>query len=91
MFKHPFFFKIQRLIKKGVEAKGMVHAIIEFAEFATSLTPSKKDDEVVAKLKKAMEKVEDEVKSLSSKADKVKEVVKEVEDVKKAVKKATKK
>ena len=38
-----------------------------------------------------MEKVEDEVKTLSSKAAKVKEVVKEVEDVKKAVKKATKK
>ena len=62
----------------------MVKAIIEFGEFATSLTPSKKDDEVVAKLKKAMQNVEDEVSSVVAKA---KEVEKKVKAVKKAVKK----
>jgi len=36
-------FKILRkFIKRLVEKKGMIDAIIEYAEFATSLTPSKK-------------------------------------------------
>ena len=69
---------------RRVEKKGIVKAIIEFGEFATSLTPSKKDDEVVAKLKKAMQNVEDEVNSVVAKA---KEVEKKVKAVKKAVKK----
>ena len=75
---------LQKFIKKLVEKKGMVKAIIEFGEFATSLTPSKKDDEVVAKLKKAMQNVEDEVNSVVAKA---KEVEKKVKAVNKAVKK----
>ena len=71
-------FKIARkFVKRLVAQKGMVESIIEYAEFATSLTPSKKDDEVVAKVKKALSSVEDEVKK----------AVKKVKAVKKAVKK----
>ena len=78
------FRLLSKFVKKLVEKKGMVKAIIEFGEFATSLTPSKKDDEVIAKLKKAMQNVEDEVNSVVAKA-------KEVEKKAKAVKKAAKK
>ena len=70
------FRLLQKFIKRLVEKKGMVHAIIEYAEFATSLTPSKKDDAVVAKVKKALENVEDEVKKVVKKAKAVKKAVK---------------
>ena len=70
-------FKIARkFVKRLVAQKGMVDAIIEYAEFATSLTPSKKDDAVVAKVKKALENVEDEVKKVVKKAKAVKKAVK---------------
>ena len=78
-------FKILGKFIKGLIAKkGMVKAIIEYAEFATSLTPSKKADEVVAKLKKAMQGVEDEV---SKATKKVKEIEKAAKTVKKVLKK----
>jgi len=70
-------FKIARkFVKRLVAQKGMVESIIEYAEFATSLTPSKKDDEVVAKVKKALANVEDEVKKVVKKAKAVKKAVK---------------
>ena len=70
-------FKIVRkFIQRLVAQKGMVEAIIEYAEFATSMTPSKKDDEVVAKVKKALANVEDEVKKVAKKARAVKKAVK---------------
>jgi hypothetical protein len=70
-------FKIARkFVKRLVAQKGMVESIIEYAEFATSLTPSKKDDAVVAKVKKALENVEDEVKKVVKKAKAVKKAVK---------------
>ena len=74
---------LRKFIKRLVEKKGMVDAIIEYAEFATSLTSSTKDDEVVAKLKKALAGVEDEVTKVVKKA-------KAVEKKAKAVKKALK-
>ena len=67
---------VRRFIKRLVAKKGMVEAIIEYAEFATSLTRSKKDDAVVAKVKKALENVEDEVKKVVKKAKAVKKAVK---------------
>ena len=67
---------VRRFIKRLVAKKGMVEAIIEYAEFATSLTPSKKDDAVVAKVKKALENVEDEVKKVVKKAKALKKAVK---------------
>ena len=67
---------VRRFIKRLVAKKGMVEAIIEYAEFATSLTPSKKDDAGVAKVKKALENVEDEVKKVVKKAKAVKKAVK---------------
>jgi uncharacterized protein YdcH (DUF465 family) len=67
---------LRRFIKRLVEKKGMVDAVIEYAEFATSLTPSEKDDEVVAKVKKALLNVEDEVKKVVKKAKAVKKAVK---------------
>ena len=70
-------FKIVRkFIQRLVAQKGMVESIIEYAEFATSLTPSKKDDAVVAKVKKALANVEDEVKKVAKKARAVKKAVK---------------
>lgn len=70
-------FKIVRkFIQRLVAQKGMVEAIIEYAEFATSMTPSKKDDAVVAKLKKALANVEDEVKKVAKKAKAVKKAIK---------------
>ena len=54
----------------------MVKAVVEFGEFATSLTPSKKDDEVISKLKKALEGVEDEVTKVVKKAKAVKKALK---------------
>jgi len=70
-------FKIVRkFIQRLVAQKGMVEAIIEYAEFATSMTPSKKDDAVVAKLKKALANVEDEVKKVAKKAKAIKKAVK---------------
>tara|TARA_R100001530_G_scaffold47288_1_gene35607 strand:- start:762 stop:992 length:231 start_codon:yes stop_codon:yes gene_type:complete len=70
-------FKIVRkFIQRLVAQKGMVEAIIEYAEFATSMTPSKKDDEVVAKVKKALANVEDEVKKVAKKAKAVKKAIK---------------
>tara|TARA_R100000808_G_scaffold23732_1_gene53089 strand:+ start:1070 stop:1297 length:228 start_codon:yes stop_codon:yes gene_type:complete len=70
------FRLLQKFIKRLVEKKGMVHAIIEYAEFATSLTPSEKDDEVVAKVKKALVNVEDEVNKVTTKAKAVKKALK---------------
>jgi hypothetical protein len=70
------FKLLRRFIQRLVAQKGMVEAIIEYAEFATSLTPSKKDDAVVAKVKKALENVEDEVKKVVKKAKAVKKAVK---------------
>jgi predicted transcriptional regulator len=70
------FKLLRRFIQRLVAKKGMVEAIIEYAEFATSLTPSKKDDAVVAKVKKALENVEDEVKKVVKKAKAVKKAVK---------------
>ena len=75
---------LKKFIAKLVAKKGMVTAVVEFAEFATSLTPSKKDDEVVAKLKKAMDGVEDEVTLVMKK---VKAIEKKASSVKKALKK----
>ena len=70
-------FKIVRkFIQRLVAQKGMVEAIIEYAEFATSMTPSKKDDAVVAKVKKALADVEDEVKKVAKKAKAVKKAIK---------------
>ena len=59
---------LRKFIKRLVEKKGMVDAIIEYAEFATSLTPSEKDDAVVEKVKKALANAEDEVKKVVKKA-----------------------
>jgi hypothetical protein len=70
------FRMLRRFIQRLVAKKGMVEAIIEYAEFATSMTPSKKDDEVVAKLKKALANVEDEVKKVAKKAKAIKKAVK---------------
>ena len=70
------FKLLRRFIQRLVAKKGMVEAIIEYAEFATSMTPSKKDDAVVAKVKKALENVEDEVKKVVKKAKAVKKAVK---------------
>jgi len=70
------FKLLRRFIQRLVAKKGMVEAIIEYAEFATSLTPSKKDDAVVAKVKKALANVEDEVKKVVKKAKAVKKAVK---------------
>lgn len=70
------FRVLRRFIKRLVEKRGMVHAIVEYAEFATSLTPSEKDDEVVAKVKKALSNVEDEVTKVVTKAKSVKKALK---------------
>ena len=70
------FRLLRKFIQRLVAKKGMVEAIIEYAEFATSLTPSKKDDAVVAKVKKALANVEDEVKKVAKKARAVKKAVK---------------
>ena len=70
------FKLLRRFIQRLVAKKGMVEAIIEYAEFATSMTPSKKDDAAVAKVKKALENVEDEVKKVVKKAKAVKKAVK---------------
>ncbi len=70
------FRVLRRFIQRLVERKGMIHAIIEYAEFATSLTPSEKDDEVVAKVKKALENAEDEVTKVVKKAKSVKKALK---------------
>jgi hypothetical protein len=70
------FRLLQKFIKGIIKKKGMVKAIVEYAEYATSLTPSKKDDEVVAKVKKALEGVEDEVNKVVKKAKAVKKAVK---------------
>jgi len=70
------FRLLQKFIKGIIKKKGMVKAIIEYAEYATSLTPSKKDDEVVAKVKKALEGAEDEVNKVVKKAKAVKKAVK---------------
>ena len=67
---------VRRFIQRLVAKKGMVEAIIEYADFATSLTPSKKDDAVVAKVRKALENVEDEVNKVVKKAKAVKKAVK---------------
>ena len=67
---------LRKFIKRLVEKKGMVAAIIEYAEFATSLTPSEKDDAVVEKVKKALANAEDEVKKVVKKAKAVKKAVK---------------
>ena len=67
---------LRKFIKRLVEKKGMVDAIIEYAEFATSLTPSEKDDAVVEKVKKALANAEDEVKKVVKKAKAVKKAVK---------------
>ena len=67
---------VRRFIQRLVAKKGMVEAIIEYADFATSLTPSKKDDAVVAKVRKALENAEDEVKKVVKKAKAVKKAVK---------------
>jgi len=70
-------FKILRkFIKRLVEKKGMIDAIIEYAEFATSLTPSEKDDAVVAKVKAALEGAEDEVQKVVKKAKAIKKAIK---------------
>ena len=70
------FRLLQKFIKGIIKKKGMVKAIIEYAEYATSLTPSKKDDEVVAKVKKALEGAKDEVNKVVKKAKAVKKAVK---------------
>jgi phage tail sheath gpL-like len=67
---------LKKFIKRLVEKKGMIHAIVEYAEFATSLTTSEKDDEVVAKVKKALENAEDEVTKVVKKAKSVKKALK---------------
>tara|TARA_R110002051_G_scaffold299705_1_gene366918 strand:+ start:581 stop:826 length:246 start_codon:yes stop_codon:yes gene_type:complete len=77
------FKLLGKFIKGLVKKKGMVKAVIEYAEFATSLTSSTKDDEVVAKLKKGLTGVEDEVTKV---AEKVKTVEKKAKAVKKALK-----
>ena len=67
---------LRKFIKRLVEKKGMVDAVIEYAEFATSLTPSEKDDEIVEKVKMALANAEDEVKKVVKKAKAVKKAVK---------------
>jgi len=70
-------FKIaRRYIKRLVAKRGIIESILEYAEFATSLTPSKKDDAVVAKVRKALENAEDEVKKVVKKAKAIKKAVK---------------
>ena len=70
-------FKIVRkFIQRLVAQKGMVEAIIEYAEFATSMTPSKKDDAVVEIVRKALANAEDEVKKVVKKAKAVKKAIK---------------
>lgn len=70
-------FKIARkYVKRIVAKRGIIESILEYAEFATSLTPSKKDDAVVAKVRKALENVEDEVKKVVKKAKAIKKAVK---------------
>tara|TARA_Y100001951_G_scaffold101704_1_gene107060 strand:- start:437 stop:676 length:240 start_codon:yes stop_codon:yes gene_type:complete len=65
-----------KFIKKLVAKKGMAQAILDYAEFAASLTKSEKDDEVVAKLKASLGKAESEAKKVVKKAKAVKEVLK---------------
>jgi len=48
------FRLVSRFVSRLVAKKGMADAVIEFAEFAASVTKSKEDDKVVAKVKKAM-------------------------------------
>ena len=74
------FRVLRRFIKRLVEKRGMVHAIVEYAEFATSLTPSKKDDEIVARVKKALTNVEDEVTKVDTNSKAVKKAVKKAID-----------
>ena len=67
---------LRRFIQRLVAKKGMVEAIIEYADFATSLTPSKKDDAVVEIVRKALANAEDEVKKVVKKAKAVKKAIK---------------
>jgi len=69
-----------KFINKQKHNLGIAKAVVDFAEFAAKLTPSKKDDKFVEELKKFVGKADKSV----SKASKVK---KEVDDVVKAVKK----
>jgi len=69
-----------RFIARQKHNMGIAKAVVEFAEFAAKMTPSKKDDKFVEDLKKFVGKASKSV----SKASKVK---KEVDDVVKAVKK----
>ena len=70
------FRLLGKFIKQLVKKKGMIHAVIEYAEFATSLTSSTKDDEIVAKVKKALINAEDEVTKVAKKAKAVKKALK---------------
>lgn len=69
-----------KFIGKQKHNLGIAKAVLEFAEFAAKMTPSKKDDKFVEDLKKFVGKADKSV----SKASKVK---KEVDDVIKEVKK----
>ena len=71
---------IGKFIKRQKANVGIAKAVIEFADFAAKLTPSKKDDKFVEDLKKFVGKADKSV----SKASRVK---KEVDDVVAEVKK----
>ena len=69
-----------KFINRQKDNLGIAKAVLDFAEFAAKLTPSKKDDKFVEDLKKFIGKADKSV----SKASKVK---KEVDDVIAEVKK----
>ena len=50
---------LRAIIAKYVAKKGPIHAIIGILEFVAKLTKSKKDDKVVAKIKKFVEKLDE--------------------------------
>ena len=74
------WMKLGGFVTKQKSNVGFAKTVLEFAEFAAKLTPSKKDDLLVAKLGKFLDKAEAEV-------DKAAEIKKEVDDVVKVVKK----
>ena len=74
------FKLIGKFIARQKANVGIAKSVIDYAEFAAKLTPSKKDDKFVADLKKFVGKAGKSV-------DKASNIKKEVDDVVDAVKK----
>ena len=49
---------LSRWVEKQVKKKGLKSFILKILEMATGLTKSKKDDEVVAEIKKILDKLD---------------------------------